>query len=105
MFAEPTTMTLAPDDRRMFARRPARVDVHACIARDGEPLQMEVRDLSVGGVGAWTNRAIARGETIAFSFPPEGFQRGFNTRGKVVRCEPSATGFRIGVEFDRLLGV
>jgi len=105
MFAETTTSTIAHDDRRMFTRRPARVEVHASLARDGEPLHLELRDLSVGGVGAWTTKPIPAGEKLSFSFPPEGFNRGFNTRGKVVRCEPSAMGYRIGVQFDRLLGV
>lgn len=96
--------TVAHDDRRMFSRRPAYGTIDAIITTDHEPIHVELRDLSVGGVGGLMNRAVSRGASVMLSFPPEGFSRGFNTRGKVVRCEPSATGYRVGIQFDRLLG-
>lgn len=99
-----TEAIVAHDDRRMFARRPAHGTIDGLVTSDHEPIHVELRDLSVGGVGGYTNRAVSHGASVMLSFPPEGMSRGFNTRGKVVRCEPSATGYRIGIQFDRLLG-
>lgn len=88
----------------MFSRRPAYGGVDGIVTSEHEPIHVELRDLSVCGVGGLTNRSVSRGASVMLSFPPEGLNRGFNTRGKVVRCEPSATGYRIGIQFDRPLG-
>lgn len=92
------------DERRLFPRRPAYGSIHGIVTSDHQPIQLELKDWSVGGVGAYTNRMIHRGASVMLSFPPDGMKRGFNARGRVVRCEPSATGYRIGIQFDRLLG-
>lgn len=92
------------DERRLFVRRPAYGSINGIVTSDHQPIRVELRDWSVGGVGGYTNRMIHRGASVMLSFPPEGFNKGFNARGKVVRCEPSATGYRIGIQFDQLLG-
>lgn len=99
-----STATIEHDDRRTFPRRPAHGTIDGIISAGHDPIHVELRDLSVCGVGGFTNRMVARGASVVLSFPPEGLDCGFNTRGKVVRCEPSATGYRIGIQFDRLLG-
>jgi hypothetical protein len=43
-----------------------------------------------------------RGERLGVFFPPQGTQRGWDAYGKVLRCEPSAIGYRLAVEFDPL---
>jgi c-di-GMP-binding flagellar brake protein YcgR len=93
------------DDRRTFVRRPAsHQQAYASVGRARQPVSLELRDLSVGGAGAWTSHAISRGESIHLTISPDGRAAGFTAHGKVVRCEPSAFGYRIGVQFDRPLG-
>lgn len=92
------------DERRLFPRRPIYGSINGLVTSNHQPIQLELRDWSVSGVGGYTNRMIHRGASVTLSFPPDGFKKGFNARGKVVRCEPSATGYRIGIQFDHLLG-
>ncbi len=102
---ETSSQTIKHDDRRMFVRRPAYGQVDAIVTKNHEPIHVELRDISVAGASGLTVRPVNRGESITMCFPPEGRERGFNSRGKIVRCEPSATGYRIAVQFDQPLGV
>jgi hypothetical protein len=106
MYAAPalTAPPIDHDDRRTFARRRAEGVAHASVGKRGEPVSLELSDVSAGGIGAWTNRALSRGQSIELAFPPNGTKIGFVARGRVVRCEPSAFGYRVGVQFDRPLG-
>lgn len=92
---------IAHDDRRMFRRVPASGSVPGeRVSRQRTPLQLELRDLSVGGVSGWSNVPLSRGERLVLSFPPAGRNPGRNTSGKVVRAEPTATGYAVAIEFD-----
>jgi hypothetical protein len=95
-------------DRRMFPRKVWRASIegrrldHSIPARQQPQVTLYLRDLSVGGLSAITQLPLAKGERLAVFFPPQGMQRGWNACGLVVRCEPTATGYRIALEFDPL---
>jgi hypothetical protein len=96
-------------DRRMFPRTPAegqarghRVD-HTVSARRNPRLSLDLRDLSFGGVGAVSDSPLEQGETLAVAFPRRSTNPPWSARGRVVRCEPTAFGYRIAIEFAPLL--
>jgi len=95
-------------DRRMFPRKVWRASVearrldHSIPARQQPQVTLELRDLSVGGLSAIAPLPLARGERVAVFFPGEGIQRGWNACGQVVRCEPTALGYRVALQFDPL---
>jgi hypothetical protein len=95
-------------DRRLFPRKEnhARVEGrrldHSIPAHRQPRLALALRDLSLGGLSAISPTQIERGERIAIVFPPQGTQCGWDAYGRVIRCEPSALGYRVAVEFDPL---
>ena len=106
-------MRLVPADeagaeRRMFERKQvhARVEGHRCdhtIAARREPVvSLALRDLSVGGLSAISGTPLERGERVTVFFPPQGIRRGWDAYGRVLRCEPSAVGYRVALEYDPL---
>lgn len=95
-------------ERRQFERKEVRYAVeghrmdHTVTARRQPLVTMAMRDLSVGGLSAVADRPLEEGERVSVSFPPQGLNRGWDAFGRVVRCEPSAMGYRVAVEFDTL---
>jgi hypothetical protein len=95
-------------ERRIFPRREVKLTVagkrldHSVLARRQPALVMDVRDLSVGGLSALTETPLLAGELIAVSFPTEGLKMGWSACGRVVRCSPSALGYRVAVEFESI---
>lgn len=95
-------------DRRAFERKEVRYRVegrridHSLMARRQPHLSLSLRDLSVGGLSAVTDVPLEAGERLAVFFPPQGIRSGWDAYGRVVRCETSALGYRIAVEFDGL---
>ena len=95
-----------PADRRMFPRKEvhARVEArridHTIEARRQPQVSFALRDLSIGGLSAIVDVPLNRGERVAVFFPPQGVSRGWDAQGKVLRCEPSALGYRLAMEFD-----
>lgn len=95
------SQSIAHDERRMFRRVPASGTVPgARLSEPRTPIQLELRDLSVGGVSGWSNVPLSRGERLVLSFPPAGRNPGRNASGKVVRAEAAATGHAVAIEFD-----
>ncbi len=97
-----------PADRRMFPRKEIHARVqgkrtdHTLDALRQPTVSFALRDLSLGGLSALTDMPLNRGERVTVFFPPQGVSRGWDAYGKVLRCEPSATGFRLAMEFDPL---
>jgi hypothetical protein len=95
-------------DLRMFARKERKMIVegrrldHSLAAHRQPRLRLAVRDLSVNGMSAICEQPVEKGEHVGVSFPAEGGQRAWGAYGRVVRCEPSAMGYRVAVEFDPL---
>lgn len=95
-------------ERRVFERKEARYHVeghrvdHTLMARRQPHLSLALRDLSVGGLSAVSDVRLEEGERLAVFFPPQGIRSGWDAYGRVVRCEPSALGYRVAVEFDSL---
>ena len=97
-------------DRRVFPRKEFRATVrgrrmdHTLAARREPVLTLEMRDLSLGGLSATSPTPLDRGERVTVSFPPRGPLHGWDAFGRVVRCDPSATGlgYRVAMEFDPL---
>lgn len=93
-------------ERRVFPRRPMHITIagtrldHTIIARRQPFLELAVRDVSAGGMSALSQTALMPGEMIAVSFPTRGLQPGWDARGRVLRCEPAALGYRVAVEFE-----
>lgn len=102
------TGQVAQLERRQFERKEVRYRVegrrmdHTLTARRQPHLSLALRDLSVGGLSAVTDVPLAEGESLSVFFPPQGINRGWDAYGRVVRCEPSAMGYRVAVEFDSL---
>src|SRR5688500_4835477 len=109
----PNPMRLVPADdagaeRRMFERKQihARAEGQRCdhtnAARREPAASVALRDRSLGGLRAISGIPLERGERVNVFFPPHGIRRGWDARGRVVRCEPSALGYRVALEFDPL---
>ncbi|MGB7159565.1 MAG: PilZ domain-containing protein [Tepidisphaeraceae bacterium] len=95
-------------ERRIFPRREVhghvesrRVD-HSIEAQRNPRLSLTLRDLSLGGLSAISDVPVRRGERLAVFFPPQGATRGWDAAGRVIRCQPSGTGYRVALEFDPL---
>jgi hypothetical protein len=97
----------AAAERRIFGRirMHAQADAtrldNTIVARRQPRLQLNVRDVSVGGLSALADQPVLEGETIAVRFPMRLGAPNWSY-GHVVRCEPSALGYRLAVEFDPL---
>ncbi len=97
-------------NRRIFPRQQAyghihgqRLDRNVPAARCNPHMALALRDLSIGGVSGWSQTELNAGERLLLFFPPEGLHRGFDVRGRVVRCEMSTLGFRIAIAFEATL--
>lgn len=95
-------------ERRLFPRKEVHAWVEGCrldhtlAALRDRRLSFALRDLSLGGMSALSNAPMEVGERVGVFFPTQGLQRGWDAYGRVVRCDPSATGYRVAVEFDPL---
>lgn len=95
-------------ERRLFPRKEVHAQVEGCrldhslSALRDRRVSFALRDLSLGGMSALSQGPMLVGERIGVFFPPKGLQRGWNAYGRVIRCEPSAIGYRVAVEFDPL---
>jgi hypothetical protein len=98
-----------PSDRRIFPR--TEVQGHVVGKRVGflrsvrtwPRLEMEIQDLSLGGMSAMSPMPLKAGEKLDLHLHLQPNTGEWDARGRVVRCEPSATGrFRIAVAFDAL---
>ena len=95
-------------DRRIFPRQPVSLHVtgrrldHSAEARREPCLHLSMKDVSVGGLCATSQTPVKVGEHVAVFFPPEGFSRGWDAYGRVLRVQPDALGYKIAVSFDRL---
>lgn len=95
-------------DRRIFPRKEVhtwiegrRLDNSLAAMRD-RTVSLALRDVSLGGLSAITPKPIEAGERISVFFPPSGNNRGWDACGRILRCEESAMGYRVAVEFDPL---
>lgn len=95
-------------ERRIFPRKELHVTAtgkrvdHTLSALQQPALTLAVRDLSLGGLSAISSAPLTQGERISVRFPTASLLRGWDGSGRVLRCEPSAMGYRIAVEFDPL---
>ena len=78
-----------------------RVD-HTIVARREPRLTLALRDLSLGGMSAFSTSPLLQGERLSVHFPQLGTLGAWDAIGRVLRCDPSAMGYRIAVEFDPL---
>jgi hypothetical protein len=95
-------------ERRMFPRRDVctrvtsrRLD-HSVCARQMPFLSLTVRDLSLGGLSAASTMPLEAGERLSFAFPADHGLNGWDAVGRVIRCQPIGSGYRVAVEFDPL---
>ncbi len=110
LLSKPTLKITEQDgaERRLFPRKEVHTRVqgvrrdHSIQAHRQPHLSLALRDLSLGGLCAMTNSPLERGERLTVFFPPEGARRGWDAYGRVLRCDPSALGYRVAVEFDPL---
>ena len=95
-------------ERRLFARETVHLDAearrldHSLPAYRQPRIILAVRDLSVSGMSAVSLQPLSRGEHVGVSFPAHYPHGAWDAFGRVVRCEPSALGYRVAVEFDPL---
>jgi hypothetical protein len=95
-------------NRRMFPRKEVHETVegrrldHTIEARQQPRLNLMLRDLSLGGLSAISDKPISKGEHLTIVFPPRPGQRGWDAFGRVLRCEASSLGYRLAMEFDPL---
>ena len=94
------------DDRRVFPRRECRARAegrrldHSIPALQLPRLPLTLRDVSVGGLSAISPAPVAVGERLSVALPRQEGAGGWDARGRVLRCEPAALGYRIAVQFD-----
>lgn len=98
-----------PADRRIFPRTEVQGHVVGKRVRLLRPnrqwprLEMEIQDLSLGGMSAMSALPLKAGEKLDLHLQLQPNTGEWDARGRVVRCEPSATGrYRIAVAFDAL---
>jgi hypothetical protein len=95
-------------ERRVFPRKEISAEVQGrrldnTLAALRQPvLRMSLRDVSAGGLCALSDTPITAGERVTISVPGRGIFGGWDAYGRVIRCSPSGTGYRVAVEFDRL---
>jgi hypothetical protein len=98
-----------PSDRRIFPRKEMRGEAagmridHTITALQRPKLELSLRDISYGGCSALTNQPLEPGERLSILFPPQGIAAAWDASGRVIRCEPSAMGYRIAVQFEPAL--
>ncbi|MDW8261692.1 MAG: PilZ domain-containing protein [Phycisphaerales bacterium] len=104
----PTLRQSGTPERRMFPRKEVhawvegfRLDNTLAALRDRR-VTLALRDVSLGGLSAIASTPMEAGERLSVNFPPQGSRGGWDAYGRVLRCEPSATGYRVAVEFDPL---
>ena len=96
------------DERRVFPRKEIHAQVHAnrpdhiMEARPQSKLMLALRDLSLGGLSAISPMPLDQGERVTVCFPRTQEMGGWDAEGRVLRCVPSALGYRVAVEFDPL---
>lgn len=97
-------------ERRNFPRKDVRAQVqgrrldHSLAALRQPVLTMSLRDVSAGGLCALSDTPIPAGERVTVTMPGANgtIFGGWDAYGRVIRCSPSGTGYRVAVEFDRL---
>ena len=101
------TSDISTDDRRMFERRPAqgqamghRMD-HTISARQNPRLDLNLRDLSAGGLAAVAATPLEEGELLSVVFPSRGLRQGWDACGRVIRCQAGPYGYDVAIEFDQ----
>lgn len=93
-------------ERRLFPRKDLQLQVrglrmdHSLPAHREPSLELHTRDVSAGGLSAMSDRPLSPGERLNVIFPRQGAGNGWDIQGRVLRCQPSALGWRIAVEFD-----
>jgi hypothetical protein len=95
-------------ERRVFPRKEMHAEVltrrldHSIVAHKAPKLTLAMRDLSLGGLSAVSDIALEKGERISVVLPPSNGFGGWDAFGRVLRCEPSAMGWRVAVQFVML---
>ena len=107
-------------ERRMFPRKECRTWAqghrldHSVAARKQPHLTLALRDLSAGGLSAISDFPLDQGERLVVSVLPEVKRddaegrlvlqakpvAAWDVRGRVIRCEPAAVGYRVALEFE-----
>ena len=96
-------------ERRVFPRKAIQASVagrrmdHSIHALQQPSLTLRLRDLSLGGLSALSDQALEAGERLSVTFPPLAERPGWDASGRVIRCQPSFTGYQVAVAFDSLL--
>lgn len=104
----PLRLPAEPSERRVFPRKEIRAEIdgrrldHTLAALQSPGLHLHLRDVSVGGLSAISEKPLAAGERLSVFFPSNLGMMGWDAYGRVLRCEPSSAGYRIAVEFDPL---
>ncbi|MBB6428431.1 PilZ domain-containing protein [Algisphaera agarilytica] len=63
----------------------------------GQICSLELTDQSASGLGAWSIEPVAIGARVTVFFPAHGSEPGFNSVGRVVRCNQREGGYSIGL--------
>ena len=107
-------LRIAGYDRRIHPRRELSLRVsgrrldHSAEARREPALNLNLHDVSLGGLRATSQSRLAVGERVAVYFPPtpgSGPSHGWDAVGRVIRCDGPAlggAGCTVAVEFDPL---
>lgn len=66
----------------------------------GQICSLELTDQSASGLGAWSVEPVAIGAKVTVFFPAHGAHPGFNSTGRVVRCNAGNGGYSIGLQLE-----
>jgi hypothetical protein len=108
LMQSPNRFAVQRSERRMFPRKELRCEVdgrrmdHSILARREPRLKLSLRDVSAGGLSAFSDCPIEPGEHISVCFPASRVNRAWDAFGRVLRCTPGITGWQVAVEFDML---
>lgn len=95
-------------ERRLFVRREVHLTVMGrrldlpILSRRFPTLRMHLRDLSVGGASALVDEPLNEGERLTLTLPAGDDTPSWDACGRILRCEPSSTEYRIAIAFDPL---
>lgn len=98
----------APAERRLFTRMPMLGEVearrldHSIPAHRRPRINLQLRDLSLGGLCAMADQPLAAGEYLSVSIPPTHRSPGWDAFGRILRCQPTVLGYRVAMEFESL---
>lgn len=91
-------------ERRMFPRIPVRAPVRYAVQGSDRQHIAVTLDFSATGLKMFCKESLAQGTRLQIEIKPDKKRTlpAVNAEGRVTRCEPSAAGFYVSCQLDRI---